>query len=289
MKVFPYVLTALFIGFVVFLWVNDKNMRDTVTGGSSQGAQCYIWNTESGDKATLKIVPGKDTTVTGFLSYRPAQKDSKVGQFSGVRTQQGGVAIVSAQWTVLAEGAVSTEELSLLIEEPIAKIGFGEMKDRGDGVYEYAAPSTIVYSVPLERTDCADPAVEQDDAVATAVVAKDGALKALMSTEWVWEKTVRSDGVVTPKKAGVFTLSFDRNNAVHGTTDCNSFGGTVAIDKDALSFGPFASTLMYCDKAQEGVFTSDLAKVGKFMFNAEGQLVLIFKDGSGAITLNKAK
>ena len=44
------------------------------------------------------------------------------------------------------------EELKIIIDETIASPGFGEMKDRGDGVYMYANPENINYDLNLSLT-----------------------------------------------------------------------------------------------------------------------------------------
>ncbi|MBP7831849.1 MAG: hypothetical protein KA028_02425 [Candidatus Pacebacteria bacterium] len=125
---------------------------------------CYIWNTEAGDSATLKLVTSDGINVTGEFNYMPFQKDSKKGTIKG---SVGEVDEVAQQqnadllWTASAEGVTNVEELSVILGAGTAKPGFGEMKlDPISGVYKYADASKVSYDLTLQRTECADAAVQ---------------------------------------------------------------------------------------------------------------------------------
>lgn len=120
---------------------------------------CYIWNTEAGDTALLTMdISGTD--VVGEFNWLPAEKDKKTGIFNGIISDDGTNKIVNAIWSTSAEGMTAQEELKIIIEGDIAKVGFGEMKDNGSGAYVYANPDEISYAPSLQKTDCSNSAME---------------------------------------------------------------------------------------------------------------------------------
>ena len=126
---------------------------------------CYIWNTESGDSASLKVTINDEdqTNISGSLNILPAEKDKKTGIFVGTVTPVDPVSVTrtaTLMWSSSAEGIANTEELFIIFGEGIASVGFGEMKDRGDGVYIYADPKAISYTFNLQQTDCNDLALK---------------------------------------------------------------------------------------------------------------------------------
>lgn len=106
----------------------------------------------------------------------------------------------------------------------------------------------------------------------------------LISSTWVWQRTLNGTGpdaekggVVVPKKAGTFSLNFTADGKVSGKTDCNSFGGTYAFSNGKISFGPLASTLVYCENSQEADFIKMLTNSTSsqvYGVNSEDQLTL---------------
>lgn len=123
---------------------------------------CYIWNTENGDSAKLSMdIRGED--VIGEFYWLPKDKDSKIGVFRGkagpvdpykmARTFEG-------FWEAKAEGSVVTEEINIVFGEGVANVLFGEMIDRGDGVYVYKDKTKLSYEPNLQQTDCGDSAMD---------------------------------------------------------------------------------------------------------------------------------
>jgi len=111
----------------------------------------------------------------------------------------------------------------------------------------------------------------------------------LSGTTWVWEKTIMNDDTTTvPKKPGVFALDFSADGKVSGTTDCNGFGGSYTLGADnTIAWGPFMSTLMYCDGSQEAVFTKSVSESNSVFFTEEGNLVLLLPYDSGSVIFKK--
>lgn len=87
-------------------------------------------------------------------------------------------------------------------------------------------------------------------------------------------------------------LSFDAEGNVGGCATVNRLRGTYALDGDALTFGPLASTLMAGPEdamAQEQRLFSALSRVSRVESDPEtGALVLRDAEGSALVTLEYA-
>lgn len=108
------------------------------------------------DKALLKMVLNKDK-VSGEFRNLPAETDSKVGEFSGTVSPvipEMMARIADVWWNSYAEGMNVTEELRIIFGEGTASVGFGEMVDRGDGVYIYKDKENIGYWQDLTDVSC---------------------------------------------------------------------------------------------------------------------------------------
>lgn len=108
------------------------------------------------DRAWLKLeLLGEK--VTGEFQNLPAETDSKVGKFEGTvgpldQKLMGRVANV--WWDSRAEGMEVKEELKIQFGEGSATVGFGEMVDRGDGVYVYKDKDNLFYIKQMSQIDC---------------------------------------------------------------------------------------------------------------------------------------
>lgn len=98
---------------------------------------------------------------------------------------------------------------------------------------------------------------------------------------WVWQETRSAEGSVTrPQKTGEYTITFEVSGKVLGETDCNNFSGSyTASAGNVLTFGPFMSTLMYCEGSQETEFSQAVSNSSQYTFTKEGDLVLMMKEG----------
>lgn len=142
---------------------NGSQNADDETSGEATDF-CYIWNTEAGDSATLKLTTKDGINVTGSFNYLPAQKDKKTGTIIGTVGEVDEAEMTQTAdllWTASAEGTTNVEQLTVILGAGTAKPGFGEMKlGAGGGKYIYADASKVSYDLTLQRTDCADPAVK---------------------------------------------------------------------------------------------------------------------------------
>lgn len=111
----------------------------------------------------------------------------------------------------------------------------------------------------------------------------------IVGQTWVWKHNIiGGDAISTPNHPEKFTVTFGTDGKISGTTDCNSFGGEYKLASDGIiSFGPFMSTLMYCEGAQEQDFTSSLAQASRITTDIDGNLVMILGDTSNVMVLSK--
>jgi len=109
----------------------------------------------------------------------------------------------------------------------------------------------------------------------------------LTGRQWTWAWTRMNDGGnIISRQKDAFTITFDEDGKFSGTTDCNSFGGQYEINENYIIFSQIFSTEMYCENSQELDFTGALSEVDKFMFDEDGNLILLLKFDSGSIILN---
>lgn len=107
---------------------------------------------------------------------------------------------------------------------------------------------------------------------------------------WIWHETRMNDGrVILPNKLGMFTITFNSaEGAVVGTTDCNNFSGLYTSGAGrTLSFGPLASTRMFCEGSQEVEFAGMVAGSSRYFFSEAGDLVLVLDSEAGHVTLKR--
>jgi hypothetical protein len=143
----------IIVGIVLAVVLPEKD-KVAVEDGYETSA-CYLSSrqTDRGFSDTMWIKLNVDgNSVTGEIHVLPAEKDSKVGTFSGTLTAP----FVDGFWNTMAEGMTATEELRLRIENSSARIGFGEMIDRGDGTYVYRDKNALTYSDPIPQVSCGD-------------------------------------------------------------------------------------------------------------------------------------
>lgn len=97
--------------------------------------------------------------VTGEFRNYPAEKDSKIGTFEGTVSKvdpymMGRTADV--MWNSLAEGMQVKEQLKIVFGKGNAQAGYGEMMDRGDGVYVYKDVSKLTYGMSMNDVACSE-------------------------------------------------------------------------------------------------------------------------------------
>ena len=95
----------------------------------------------------------------------------------------------------------------------------------------------------------------------------------LTGTSW----TLVSIGATPAIEGAGASLAFDSAGNVNGSTGCNSFSGSYALDGSALTFGPLATTRMACEDAvmaQEAAVLEALSGVSGWEVDAYEMLHL---------------
>lgn len=152
------------LGIIIFLFAGYKLINNSSTDmyGEKMISLCFYKSekTDRGlfDRDWLRLnLDGNK--VTGEFQHLPAEKDSKVGLFEGeVGSLDPNIMgrAVTAWWQAKAEGTTVTEELVIHFGEGDAKAYFGEMVDRGDGVYIYKDKSKLKNGPTMFQIYCGD-------------------------------------------------------------------------------------------------------------------------------------
>lgn len=107
---------------------------------------------------------------------------------------------------------------------------------------------------------------------------------ALTDVSWVWTETIMSNGdTITPDQPDAFTLTFNTDGQLNGTTDCNTFRGQYKVVDSSFDVGPLAMTRMACPDSQEQEFTHMIDEANSVYFAEDSQLVLLLPVDSGSI------
>ncbi|MFA6386240.1 MAG: hypothetical protein WCW04_00505 [Candidatus Paceibacterota bacterium] len=139
--------------------IENKDNTTTVTA-KEPIEMCYYRadKTNRGfyDRAWLKLSI-LDEKISGEFYNLPAESDSKVGDFTGsVGPLDQAIMARHADvwWNSRAEGMEVKEQLAIQFGDGSATVGFGEMIDRGDGVYVYKDASKLYWIEGMSQTDC---------------------------------------------------------------------------------------------------------------------------------------
>lgn len=108
-------------------------------------------------------------------------------------------------------------------------------------------------------------------------------MMSLTMQQWTWvQTTYNNDTKVVPQQADAFTLTFNNDSTVAITTDCNTMGGTYTVTGNNITFGPIASTKMFCEGSQEQDFAAMLPEMQSFFFTSKGELVFDLRFDTGS-------
>ena len=75
--------------------------------------------------------------------------------------------------------------------------------------------------------------------------------KALKSTYWSLTELRGEDVVQFKHQLDIHLLFHINNSSLQGSDGCNRFKGNYVRKENSFHFGPFASTLMFCEKRME--------------------------------------
>ena len=154
------VVLLIIIGFLLFR--NYKVISPTITEEQKiRVSLCYYYSnkTDNGleDRAWLRLDITNGTNVSGEFDNYPAEKDRKTGAFIGTAgplNQNTMGRTAELWWNSSAEGMQVKEELNVEFGDGSASALYGEMVDRGDGVYVYKDKTALSFGSSLSQIDC---------------------------------------------------------------------------------------------------------------------------------------
>ena len=168
-KILIYIGGLIIIAVIVvgiILTLNSKKTESVTTPPvvttTSPISLCFYGATKTSNglsDVSLVTMHINGNQVTGEFKYLPGEKDREVGTFSGTVGPVDKVAMARTAdvwWDSMGEGMETKQQLKIIFGEGTAQAGFGEMTDRGDGVYVYKNPSTITYGQIMSDIDCND-------------------------------------------------------------------------------------------------------------------------------------
>lgn len=280
-QIFFFILALM--GVVVIISnLTEKKAQVPTLGTTETRSLCFI--KDNGQQNTLRdrawlALDITGDTVKGVFKNLPAEKDSKVGTFSGTvgpLDQKSMARTATLWWDSFAEGMNVTEELVVSFGDGVAGVGFGEMIDRGDGVYVYKDKSAVSW-MQLNQTDCDRGGEFPDPIVVDAINPS-----SLVGKKWLWVRTDLPQGKQigpNPTNKKPFVLEFQSNKTFSSTTDCNSVSGVYSIDGEVLSLGKMVSTLMACPEGtRESDYTTGLSRVASYAIVSDELRLILWKD-----------
>jgi len=107
-----------------------------------------------------------------------------------------------------------------------------------------------------------------------------------------WNVTGINNGnqaLVSTAAGTAVTLVFGTDGSVSGNGGCNTYNGSVAVDGDAISFGPLMSTQMACPQPAMDQETQLFAALAASTTFSIGGSTLTLRDGGGAMQVTAAK
>ena len=95
-----------------------------------------------------------------------------------------------------------------------------------------------------------------------------------------------SGGLIDPVEGTVLSATFD-GEQVAGSAGCNNYFGGYTTDGDAISFGPLASTQMFCEGAmdQETAFLTAMQTADSYAISGD---TLELKQGDTTVVVYEA-
>ncbi len=143
---------------IVVLITNKKDTSKEIQNNQNvsmhESVMCYSYAKEN-DRAWLTMKITGDA-IKGEYHNLPAESDSKIGTFEGYMYPDATTseAFADVWWYSFAEGVYVMEQLHLGFDTNGAAALFGEMIDRGDGVYVYKDTENLIKGFQMSQVDC---------------------------------------------------------------------------------------------------------------------------------------
>lgn len=262
---------------------NIKNASYIIDGQTFKLTNSKVEKEIAPDSATKHLV-----SIFGEPVYGDLNKDGKDDVAIMLVSNPGGSGTFYYAVLAIATGSTYTTTNTLLLGDRIAPQTVNIMDGRA--VYNYVErranePMTTQPSISKSLWINYDMKTgEIGEWVKDFEGEADTSRMSLDIKKWEWVKTQMNDGkITTPKKSGVFGITFKKDGSVSISTDCNSMGGKYITKGKKLTFSQMMSTMMYCDGSQEQEFSGMLNEVGSYLFTSKGELILEIKMDSGTM------
>lgn len=160
-KIF-FSIVMVFVFIAIFLVATKKDNQTAILPGLDsvpEIAMCYSYAKENSrggaDRAWLKSTV-RGEFIKGEYHNLPAESDSKIGTFEGYLYPDAVTsdAFGDVWWYSFAEGMYVMEQLHFGFDDNSAVAMFGEMVDRGDGVYVYKNTDNLTKGFQMTKIDC---------------------------------------------------------------------------------------------------------------------------------------
>ncbi|NVN97514.1 hypothetical protein HXX01_04805, partial [Candidatus Nomurabacteria bacterium] len=166
-KILVYIVLIVVVIVAILFYISKNKKTEIIiqnppvsTPTKEAISMCYQYSKDTSrgfaDRAWLKMYILGDK-VTGEYQNLPAEKDKKVGKFSGTVGKMDpkiSGRIADVMWESEQEGMSVTEQLKIEFGEGSAVALYGEMIDRGDGVYLYKDATKLSSGFQMSQIDC---------------------------------------------------------------------------------------------------------------------------------------
>lgn len=160
-KIIIYTIFSIITVIVFVIFMGNKNSEVVQNDPETKSIDmCYQYSKETSsgfsDRAWLKMNILGDK-VSGEYQNLPAEKDSKIGKFSGTVGKMDpniGGRIANVWWDSFAEGMTVKEQLNIEFGEGSAVALFGEMIENEDGSYIYKDSTKLTSGFQMSQTSC---------------------------------------------------------------------------------------------------------------------------------------
>ena len=114
--------------------------------------------------------------------------------------------------------------------------------------------------------------------VATSTLPVAATSSPIVGTSWVWVSAIHNGTTTVAPNGEKFVLTFGSDATMSSKTDCNTLVGRYQTGTNtSLWFGQIASTRMFCEGSQEGLYSSLLEKTTSY--STTGAMLTLLQGG----------
>jgi heat shock protein HslJ len=226
------------------------------------------------DTFRLRVEKFEDR-VTGTLAYLFHEKDRNIGDYEG---RMHGDTMV-ADYIFLSEGSSSVRQVAFLLNDQVAKEGYGQMAEQ-DGKMVFTNMKSLSFGkgVTMFKQNCS-PNTEQ------IISKQNDVLSGTWELNYISGSKIAFDGLYPGKKPQLIFASAAPEE-FSGNTGCNSIRGKFYANDTEIKFKePMAMTKMYCESGGEQAFLNMLKKVN--IFNLSSNTLTFLADDVEVMRFSK--